>query len=247
MILNEIFIIDHSTTTLQASGHYGGNSNNGGDILYRWGNPANYGRGNNSIQKLNAQHGVHWIPLGYPGASKLLIFNNNPSDTLLNSNQFGNSSVVEILPPVNADGNYFLTVDSIYGPEVYDLIYGDDDSFFSSFQSGAYRLKNGNTIITVTQEKSLFEISQDGQVVWECKIDSLINENGFTARAKKYNINYLDSIVGDVYTDNKLDVYDVIRTSDILFENQFLEKYDLNDDGLITEEDINVLLNFIFN
>mgnify|MGYP001308860254 CR=1 FL=1 len=51
--LNEIFIIDHSTTTLQASGHDGGNSNNGGDILYRWGNPANYGRGNNSNQKLN--------------------------------------------------------------------------------------------------------------------------------------------------------------------------------------------------
>ena len=58
-------------------------------------------------QKLNAQHGVHWIPLGYPGAGKLLIFNNNPSDTLSNSNQFGNSSVVEILPPVNVDGNYF--------------------------------------------------------------------------------------------------------------------------------------------
>ena len=130
---------------------------------------------------------------------------------------------------------------------MYDLIYGDDDSFFSSFQSGAYRLKNGNTIITVTQEKSLFEISQDGQVVWECKIDSLINENGFTARAKKYNINYLDSIMGDVYTDNKLNVYDVIRMSDIIFENQFLEKYDLNDDGLVNEEDINVLLNFIFN
>ena len=198
-------------------------------------------------QKLNAQHGVHWIPLGYPGAGKLLIFNNNPSDTLSNSNQFGNSSVVELLPPVNVDGNYYLTADSIYGPEEYDLIYGDDDSFFSSFQSGAYRLKNGNTIITVTQEKSLFEINQDGQIIWDCKIDSLINENGFTARAKKYNINYLDSIIGDVYTDNKLNVYDVIRTSDIIFENQFLEKCDLNDDGSVTEEDINVLLNFIFN
>ena len=244
---NEIFIIDHSTTTLQASGHDGGNSNKGGDILYRWGNPANYGRGNNSIQKLNAQHGVHWIPLGYPGAGKLLIFNNNPSDTLSNSNQFGNSSVVEILPPVNLDGNYFLTADSIYGPEEYDLIYGDDDSFFSSFQSGAYRLKNRNTIITVTQEKSLFEISQDGQVVWECKIDSLINDNGFTARAKKYNINYLDSIIGDVYTDTKLNVYDVIRISDIIFENQFLEKCDLNDDGLVTDDDINVLLSLILN
>ena len=127
------------------------------------------------------------------------------------------------------------------------LIQTNDDSFFSSFQSGAYRLKNGNTIITVTQEKSLIEITQDSQVVWGCNIDSLINENGFTARAKKYKINYLDSIMGDVYTDKKLDVYDVIRTSDIIFENQFLEKYDLNDDGLVNEEDINVLLNFIFN
>ena len=244
---NEIFIIDHSTTTLQASGHDGGNSDKGGDILYRWGNPINYGRGTNSDQKLNAQHGVHWIPLAYPGAGKLLIFNNNPSDTASNSNQFGNSSVVELLPLINTDGNYFLTADSIYGPEEYDLIYGDDNSFFSSFQSGAYRLKNGNTIITVTQEKSLFEISQDGQIIWDCKIDSLINENGFTARAKKYNINYLDSIIGDVYADTKLNVYDVIRTSDIIFENQFLEKCDLNEDGSVTEDDINVLLNFIFN
>ena len=65
--------------------------------------------------------------------------------------------------------------------------------------------------------------------------------------AKKYNINYLDSIIGDVYADTKLNVYDVIRTSDIIFENQFLEKCDLNEDGSVTEDDINVLLNFIFN
>ena len=99
----------------------------------------------------------------------------------------------------------------------------------------------------MTQEKSLFEISQDGHIIWDCKIDSLINENGFTARAKKYKINYLDSIIGDVYTDTKLNVYDVIRTSDIMFENQFLEKCDLNEDGAVTEDDINILLNFIFN
>jgi len=39
----------------------------------------------------------------------------------------------------------------------------------------------------------------------------------------------------------------VIRTADIISENQFLEKSDLNDDGLVSEEDINMLLNFIFN
>ena len=58
----------------------------------------------------------------------------------------------------------------------------------------------------MTQEKSLFEINQEGQIIWDCKIDSLINQNGFTARAKKYNINYLNSIIGDVYDDERGDI-----------------------------------------
>ena len=37
---SEIWVIDHSTTTAEAAGHSGGNSGMGGDLLYRWGNPA---------------------------------------------------------------------------------------------------------------------------------------------------------------------------------------------------------------
>ncbi len=44
--LNEIYIIDHSTTTAEAVGHSGGDSNLSGDFLWRWGNPQVYGQGN---------------------------------------------------------------------------------------------------------------------------------------------------------------------------------------------------------
>ena len=62
---NEVWIIDHSTTTNEARGHTGGRSGRGGDFIYRWGNPQVYGRGKTVDQKLFAQHdarGFHQGP-----------------------------------------------------------------------------------------------------------------------------------------------------------------------------------------
>jgi hypothetical protein len=94
---SEVWIIDHSTTTAEAAGHTGGRSGRGGDILYRYGNPAAYNQGTRADQKFFYQHDAKWIEPGLPGAGNILVFNNgwNRSD---GSNY---SSVVEFTPPQN--------------------------------------------------------------------------------------------------------------------------------------------------
>ena len=245
--LSEIFIIDHSTTIEQASEHTGGNSNKGGDILYRWGNPINYGRGTIDDQKLNAQHGAHWIPQYFPGSGNIIIFNNNPSDATGTNNQFGNSSVVELVPPIDVGGNYIISDSLAFGPIDYEWEYGGDNTFFSHFQSGAYRLLNGNTIITSTQEKNIFEIDSLGNKVWEYDLELSDIQPGYTARAKKYGIDYLNNIMGDIHIDNQVDIYDFLMAIEIVILDEYLQKIDFNNDNQIDQTDIDYMIARILN
>jgi len=53
---NEVWVIDHSTTTSEARTSRGGRAGRGGDLLYRWGNPQVYGRGTEADRRLGLQH-----------------------------------------------------------------------------------------------------------------------------------------------------------------------------------------------
>jgi len=244
---DEIFIIDHSTTTQEATGHQGGASDKGGDILFRWGNPINYGRGTSANQMLNAQHGVHWIPSQILGEGNLIIYNNNPTDTTGQDNTVGNSSVVEIIPPINSGGTYDIAPDSAFGPNNYHWLYGGDSTFFSHFQSGAYRLQNGNTFITVSQQKYIFEIDSQGDIVWDYNFENMQGQSGNTARAKKYDLNYLDTVVGDLTSDHLINIYDLVAVIELIMEGQYHEKADQNSDSEVNNLDIEIIIDLIMS
>ena len=164
--LDEIFIIDHSTNTKEAASHHGGKSGKGGDFLYRWGNPKNYQRGDSTDQKLFGQHDVRWIEDGNPGAGHLTLFNNGIPGR---KDSLDYSAIFELVLPVDEKGVYLLEEGKTFGPEkpVWTYIATDTISFFSSFISGAQRMKNGNTFINEGAKARYFEVTPEGKIVWE--------------------------------------------------------------------------------
>lgn len=159
---DEIWVIDHSTTTAEAAASTGGRSGKGGDLLYRWGNPFAWFAGTPFDQKLYGQHDPHWIPPGRPGAGNILIFNNG-SDR----DQRPFSTVDEIRPPVDASGRYLRTGDEPFGPDKLVWRYEDQAGLYSQRVSGAQRLPNGNTLICSGETGHVFEVTRTGEVVWD--------------------------------------------------------------------------------
>jgi len=164
--LSEVWVIDHSTTTAEAAGHSGGDHDRGGDLLYRWGNPLVYRRGSVADQKLVGQHDPTWVAGEAPGAFNLVIFNNGfnrPSG-------LSYSSVDEIVVPLDSAGLYpALAPGEAFGPAnpVWSYQSVPPEEFFSRNQGGAQRLPGGNTLICQTTQNRLFEVTQDGTLVWE--------------------------------------------------------------------------------
>ena len=158
--LHEVYVIDHSTTPYESQG-------DGGDFLYRWGNPKNYQQGDDDSMQLFAQHDVHWIDDDLPGAGNIMIFNNGRAP------ERPYTTVIEFTPDMNADGSYNLGADGAYGPTelVWEYVPKEGEEFFSAFISGAQRLPNGNTLVNQGIGAKVREVTPEGEIVWEYQYD----------------------------------------------------------------------------
>ncbi|MDN3663870.1 aryl-sulfate sulfotransferase [Algibacter miyuki] len=194
--LNEIYIIDHSTTLVQASGNTGGNFNRGGDILWRWGNPMVYKQGGADDQKLFLQHDAKWVEPGYLDAGKISVFNNGGEDFRLYSS-------VHLISPEIID-NAYLKDNNTFKPIYFNWSWSGTilgKTMFENKKSGAHSLPNGNFIICETSLGQVSEITKTGELVWTYKNPSgnrIFNQfenisTNFNSifRAEKYPANYI--------------------------------------------------------
>ena len=241
---DEVYIIDHSTTTEEAATHSGGNSGKGGDFLYRWGKPQNYDRGTTSDHFLGDQHSINWIPQNSPGQGNLICY--------VNQYESGSSpsAVLEFTPPILDDGTYFIEDGEPYGPSNYEWIIEATSqfNFSTSMQGGAFRLPNGNTLITDCDSATIYQINANGDIEFNY---TQSGNNVMIARAQSYSYEYFDFTQGnpgDVNGDEIINVLDIVQTVNMVLGLQEANSLaDLNNDNIVNILDVVQLINLVLN
>jgi hypothetical protein len=158
--LGEVWVIDHGIGSDEAKGP-------AGDLLYRWGNPAAYGRGGDAAHlagRFFYQHDVRWVPDGWENAGNLVVLNNGrdrPGGPW--------TSVDEWTPPIRGDGRYPIADGEAWGPKAlaWQFTAEDRESFFAPFIPGANRIANGNTMVCDGTGGRVLEVTRDREIVWE--------------------------------------------------------------------------------
>ncbi|WGL99614.1 aryl-sulfate sulfotransferase [Arsenophonus sp. aPb] len=111
------------------------------------------------LDQIIGAHNIHMIPYGLPGAGNLLIFDNQGAAGFppAKNNILSASRVIEI-DPQSMKIVWEYNADKSKQP-----LY----NFYSSFMSNAQRLPNGNTLINEGQSGRLFQVTPEGEIVWE--------------------------------------------------------------------------------
>jgi hypothetical protein len=131
-----------------------------GKIVWRLGPDFSESKELRAIRQIIGQHHAHLIPKGLPGAGNLLVFDNGGSS--------GYGAPSGIAPEGRAiyarAGSRVLEIN----PVTLELVWSYANArFFSTNISSAQRVANGNTLITAGAGGRLFEVTPNGEIVWE--------------------------------------------------------------------------------
>ncbi len=164
---DEIWVIDHSTTTAEAAGHTGGKGGRGGDLLYRWGNPAAYRAGDLADRQLFYPHDISWvdnfISPSHPHYGKFSVFNNRIDTKYSTINVFD--------PAFDSNTWSYPMQNNRWLPLASDIILTHPDTFQinSNGLSSVQLLPNNNILICSGRWGYTFELTPENEIVWEYK------------------------------------------------------------------------------
>jgi len=150
---SEVWVIDHSTTTEEASSHSGGNYNKGGDLIYRFGNPETYSNSFGERLFYN-NHFPNFLEDDVPGAGNILVYVNGSNIQQSSVYELKLPEPLELIPHTNNEPQivWSFTDSNLYYPRI----------------SGADRLPNGNTLIC-EGDYGFWEITPMGDIAWKYK------------------------------------------------------------------------------
>lgn len=144
-----------------------------GDIVWRVGPDFGYGVG--KVDQLIGPHHAHVIPAPLPGAGNILVFDNGgtpPFGGGWGADENGNPTHLNKFRPYSRVLEFDpITLDVVWNYERPDsnAVLPDENfaPFRSDLASSAQRLVNGNTLITEAISGRVFEVTRDGELVWE--------------------------------------------------------------------------------
>ncbi len=148
-----------------------------GDIIWRVG--PDYGPGTpwESLGQIIGPHNAHMIPATLPGGGNILVFDNGGLSC------YGSLREDCLGTYPNALSDYSRILE--FNPKTYKVVWeytqpnptadldgdgvikGNERKFFSSFMASAQRLVNGNTLICEANMGRVFEVTKEGEVVFE--------------------------------------------------------------------------------
>ena len=136
-----------------------------GAIVWRMGPDYRVSTALSEIGQIIGQHHPHIIPAGLPGAGNLLVFDNGGQSGY----GYANPAAPNGDASVRRHFSRVLEINPVTFEKVWEYSNegGENFRFFSHYVGAAQRLPNGNTMITEGADGRIFEVTAEGEIVWE--------------------------------------------------------------------------------